>query len=334
MPNHQPRLEFIDALRGIAILGVLLTHYVPAMSHIYQLVHPDLLAYSTNGKYGVHLFFIISGYVIFMTLDKDPKLLNFAFARFSRLYPPFWIAVTISFILISNFGHPLRSYTPNWSDYVLNMTMLQRFFLVKSIDGSYWSLTFELMFYFYMGITIITSTRNRVNLYIVIWLILSIAFTALAYYNEIHITDRWKGLFLIEFNSFFFTGVILYQYRKQKRLDLFLVVFFLSAVQQYLIAGLKMMFVYLSATLIFIAFTQLKSLSANWLVYTGRISYSLYLIQAVPGYVLMAQLQRLGYSPLTTISIVLISVFITAYFLRLIFEIKVQQKLRQWWFSF
>jgi len=80
MPNGQDRLPALDALRGIAALGVVLFHYLPYYDKLYghSFSTPDTLGF---GRYGVHLFFILSGFVIFMTLERTRSASWFGLAR-------------------------------------------------------------------------------------------------------------------------------------------------------------------------------------------------------------------------------------------------------------
>ena len=53
--------------------GVVLFHYLPYYDRLYghQFELPALLeSVLLFGRYGVHLFFILSGFVIFMTLER------------------------------------------------------------------------------------------------------------------------------------------------------------------------------------------------------------------------------------------------------------------------
>jgi peptidoglycan/LPS O-acetylase OafA/YrhL len=45
---------------------------------------------------GVELFFIISGFVILMSLEKVKSLGEFALHRAARLYPAYWFSVAIA----------------------------------------------------------------------------------------------------------------------------------------------------------------------------------------------------------------------------------------------
>ncbi|UQG59064.1 acyltransferase family protein [Marinobacter sp. M3C] len=76
MPNSSSgsRLGSLDALRGLAALGVVLFHYLPYYHEMYAhgfALWPWLNHGLSFGRYGVHLFFILSGFVIFMTLERN-----------------------------------------------------------------------------------------------------------------------------------------------------------------------------------------------------------------------------------------------------------------------
>ena len=86
----------LDALRGIAAFSVVLFHYTARYDSIYG--HSNRLLFKFNyGHLGVNLFFIISGFVIFMTLDRTKSVIDFVVARFSRLYPAYWTALALTF---------------------------------------------------------------------------------------------------------------------------------------------------------------------------------------------------------------------------------------------
>lgn len=81
------RVEQIDVLRGLAALTVVFSHYFPFWDRYVE----DILVIvpGAYGFYAVKLFFVISGMVIFMTLDKCNSVADFAVLRFSRLYPAY-----------------------------------------------------------------------------------------------------------------------------------------------------------------------------------------------------------------------------------------------------
>jgi peptidoglycan/LPS O-acetylase OafA/YrhL len=86
MSQHPTRLLELDVFRGLAALAVVLFHYTTVYERTYD-HHDEMLFDFSLGHYGVQLFFIISGFVIFMTLNRTKSALDFVVSRFSRLYP-------------------------------------------------------------------------------------------------------------------------------------------------------------------------------------------------------------------------------------------------------
>ncbi|MEZ5843441.1 MAG: acyltransferase [Hyphomicrobiaceae bacterium] len=159
------RLAHIDGLRGVAILSVMLFHAYARW--------PDLMPFSsryavpplTTGWVGVQLFFIISGFVIFMTLERSQTLAMFALQRFRRLFPAMLVATTV--IVVSA---PLLPERPQgtiglfdplaglmfvdpkwWSLFGVDL---------KPVEGAFWSLFVEVQFYAVAGIAYVTLGRR------------------------------------------------------------------------------------------------------------------------------------------------------------------------------
>jgi peptidoglycan/LPS O-acetylase OafA/YrhL len=91
------RLLELDALRGIAAIAVVCFHlglsYQEESHKIFNL-----------GVTGVDLFFIISGFVILMTLEKTKNWQDFIISRASRLYPVYWVCVSLTAALMFLLG--------------------------------------------------------------------------------------------------------------------------------------------------------------------------------------------------------------------------------------
>jgi len=85
------RLAWLDALRGYAALVVVVFHLSPTVlgsdRHLALYRHFDL------GKYGVLLFFLVSGYVIPMSLERHGSLRRFWIGRLCRIYPAYLAAI-------------------------------------------------------------------------------------------------------------------------------------------------------------------------------------------------------------------------------------------------
>lgn len=93
MVLKKERIFYLDELRAIAILLVLLAHtikYFPV--NIDYLTSPTLLSYLTISRMGVPLFFMLSGALL---LDKEYSISQFFKKRFSRVLIPavFWYII-------------------------------------------------------------------------------------------------------------------------------------------------------------------------------------------------------------------------------------------------
>jgi peptidoglycan/LPS O-acetylase OafA/YrhL len=122
-------------LRGFAALGVMLFHF----TFFYHLSHPAFapsLSLSF-GHFGVDLFFMISGFVIFMTLERASSVRDFAVSRFARLYPVFWIALLLAVVLLPLAG----GQVPSMRMVLANATMEAPLFGAPFVDVVYWSLS-------------------------------------------------------------------------------------------------------------------------------------------------------------------------------------------------
>ena len=89
VPKINMRLQGLDSLRGLAALAVVLYHYTFGYTQVVGKHMPGLDLIATDGHFGVYLFFIISGFVIFMTLERSAKAIDFSVSRFARLWPPY-----------------------------------------------------------------------------------------------------------------------------------------------------------------------------------------------------------------------------------------------------
>lgn len=183
---HAPsegRLLEIDLFRFVAALGVVAFHFTfqgtlssgdPTLGEPTGVDYPSWLdAITRFGYLGVDLFFIISGFVVLMSAwGRRPS--RFVGSRVSRLYPAYWVGVTAS--VLAMLWVDSRQYDVSLSEYLANMTMLQSWVGVPHIDPVYWTLRFELTFYFSLLVLVMVGlTRRSVTAFMVGWLVLDVA---------------------------------------------------------------------------------------------------------------------------------------------------------------
>lgn len=95
------RLELIQALRAVAALAVLFGH-LAQMDH--RFASGELFALAGMRAFaGVDLFFVISGFImVYVTRSLDQpgikKTSQFLFARATRIYPPYWLFLSLSIL--------------------------------------------------------------------------------------------------------------------------------------------------------------------------------------------------------------------------------------------
>src|SRR5262249_17011979 len=154
------RFASLDGLRTIAILAVVAFHYCYRWGP--PLNSESLYPYGTAlaglpgvhlGAYGVHLFFVISGFVIAMTLDACKTPGEFIVRRYARLGPAMLLFSLITFAAMH--AIPRAPFPERWIWFASSITFVDPQFLNRlapsigfsSIDGPYWSLYVEVHFY-------------------------------------------------------------------------------------------------------------------------------------------------------------------------------------------
>jgi exopolysaccharide production protein ExoZ len=110
-------LTSVQALRGLAALGVVLYHTSLIMRQPQYGSHsiwPETLEY---GKLGVNLFFVLSGFIILKAHIGDAgqpsRLSKYLYRRVVRIYPVYWIFLTLYILAAAvHFGFPDFSWAP------------------------------------------------------------------------------------------------------------------------------------------------------------------------------------------------------------------------------
>ncbi len=173
MKNEAHRYNEIDLLRGVACLSVVAFHYLsrgPKAGWMTGVDYPLAESVARYGYLGVHLFFVISGFVILMSAQSATPRAFFA-SRVARLYPALWIGATLTAGTAWLLGD-LR-FMVTLKTYLVNLTMLPHWFNVPYVDGAYWSLAYELHFYIYVWLAIRLGLMRHLQWLLIAWLVIS-----------------------------------------------------------------------------------------------------------------------------------------------------------------
>jgi exopolysaccharide production protein ExoZ len=120
------------------------------LQHSYTL--PDLAGLLWPGWVGVEIFFVISGFVISGSAEKA-NAVSFVKGRMLRLYPAAWICATITMVvLLINHHARAKAY----------LSSLLLFPGGPWIDGQYWTLGVEIIFYALVFLLMVFGRKNLI----------------------------------------------------------------------------------------------------------------------------------------------------------------------------
>lgn len=284
------RLSSLDALRGLAALGVVVYHYSMRFPEMVAAARPSPFAFQL-GYYGVHLFFMISGFVILMSLDKSGGR-GFIKSRFIRLYPLYWASVLLTSAVLLAAGGTLAKISTG--QIAVNLTMLEDYFKTAPIDGVYWSLSYELGFYALLFALFRFGLRRFVPALPAAFTFMSLAYVVVQPFVPHPLQ------YLLVFNAFahlFACGLALYLIRERGfRLDWAIVVAAAPIIQFFHDGAVGFFPVALAAGLMTSGALFMRAVP-GWaapLLFLGTISYGLYLTHQMIGYVLLLRFEAAG----------------------------------------
>lgn len=321
------RLSELDVFRGLAALAVLLYHFTTRFDQMFG--HPEELTFAfPHGHLGVDFFFIISGFVIFLTLNRTEKYQDFLVSRFSRLFPVYWFAVIFTYGVVSIFGLPGEERT--FTEFLINFTMIQEFFGVKDVDGVYWTLRYELIFYCIMLAIFLTGKIKNIEIICAAWLSLQFGAYAIEHFTG-YFPWKVKQFLLLEYCNLFIAGCVFNRIFADgfnwQRILLLLA----ALAAQYLVRDPLSTIAVGTFFVLFSLFCagKLHFISFRPLIYLGTISYSLYLIHQNVSYVIFRELYELHVPQLAIFAISFCVVVAVAHFMTYYVERPALQLIRR-----
>ncbi|MEU6806936.1 acyltransferase family protein [Streptomyces neyagawaensis] len=145
-PAGGSRLGWLDALRGIAALVVVFDH----ASYTFAAdLRRELMPQCNTGRYGIMVFFLVSGYIIPASLERRGCVRTFWIGRVFRVYPLWAVVVTVLLALqFSGLAEPRDVGRQSAvSVAVAHATMLQELLGTPSLLLVLWTLSYEVSFY-------------------------------------------------------------------------------------------------------------------------------------------------------------------------------------------
>ncbi len=286
-----------DGLRGIAVLIVLLSHTSGRGQDLF------FWNFHGIGKVGVYLFFVLSAFLLTSIALREGKgfqYRNYIKKRFFRIAPLYYFVLTFIILMQYNYGTDKASL---WLDGSVS-SIFQHVFFYKG-DSILWTIPVEFSFYFILPLLVLylkkyqLSTINyQLSTISVVTFVMYIFYT----YFDIGIAPN---ILNIESNTqyleCFFIGILAafinFKNFKIRFLDkkiifilwsiLIISLLFISK-SGILISGNEIFYqlrsltiiyaVFFGLTLVYTSNNQISFFSNRFLVYTGKIGFSLYLL--------------------------------------------------------
>ena len=210
------RIQILDGFRALSILSVLLYHFfsrwTPPQNSVSLYPYGSKYNYFEFGSVGVEFFFIISGFVIYFTLENTDNIKTFWIKRFIRLFPAMVFASVLTFGICVLFdrgylfpnSHSLRNFIPSLS--FINPTVFRYLHInVNYLNGSYWSLWPEVEFYLFSSVLYFLNKQNFFRNFIIASACLIVAHQFLFKDEDLSMPG------LLTFLPFFAMGAVFYQ---------------------------------------------------------------------------------------------------------------------------
>jgi peptidoglycan/LPS O-acetylase OafA/YrhL len=292
------KIPQLDAIRGLAVLFVLLHN-----TDIYPSLHLQLIA--GNGWMGVDLFFVLSGFLITGILADTKKsggyFRNFYARRCLRIWPLYYSVLLFMFVMVpllrpSEAHTVFEARSQPWWAFPL---FLQNFLVpIPSMAtgplGVTWSLAVEEQFYLFWPLVVRFCNEAQLRKIAIAVICLS---PALRLYLSLHQADIYANTFC-RLDGLMAGALLALVIRSDGFLPSMFVMqawitFLVSAPFALIFEALHARWIVFSLTAVAsVSFVYLALFSTRrWLqafltnrllVYTGTISYGIYLLQKIP----------------------------------------------------
>lgn len=306
----------LDSLRAFAALSVCLYHFV--CKTIGFIPENAVYDFFFSGQYGVHLFFVISGFVIPWSMYHNKysikNFFRFLLKRLARLEPPYLASVALAILVVFARAHFIGDgqthIAVSTPQILLHIGYLIPFFeeTYSWLTPVYWTLAVEFQYYFLIALLFVPMMKFGIIVRIVVYVL----FGAGSYLFGEKFLPHWLPIFLV--------GIVLFLY-KTKTIEkiefaLVVVVMMILAWDKYPHASL--FFILLPVPIVLYA----SRIKIPVLHFLGKMSYSIYLVHAVIGISLMnvlshhvnGTMQKIGLAML----VMAISIFSSYIFYRII----------------
>jgi peptidoglycan/LPS O-acetylase OafA/YrhL len=304
------RILELDAIRALSCLNLLLFHFTWVYQEKYGFASPLGFTFP-YGKYGVQLFFMLSGLVNAMTLLSKRKPGDFLAARCIRILPSYWLVIAMNVVLFAFI--PMYGVTPSVDATAANLSTLPMLLGYENMEPVTWTLQVEMLFYAFLMTLLITGLLDKpFRTMMVAISVCLISCTGFNWFHGAYPESTWNGtfrtidqLFFMRNMPLFAMGILLNELRSKrgKAWVLWLgivasgIVFHAIDLRGHNPAATVLMFGLLTAS----AYGKVPILRWKPLIYISFISYSLYFFHNNLGSLLMSVLESFACPPIVAV---------------------------------
>lgn len=205
------RVQNIQALRGVAVLSVVLFHLM-TIEKKYGGTKTILQDFFSFGMFGVDLFFVISGFVMIAVtrgkFQNTKQAIRFLYHRASRIYPIYWVYSILVLGLFFVKPSLVNSSQGNQVDILASFLLLPSEILPLVMVG--WTLIHEMYFYLIFFIVLLITPEKRIVNVLLLWGVLILVFN-----TSLELNNPFANLIFhpltIEFISGNFLAILFYR---------------------------------------------------------------------------------------------------------------------------
>lgn len=291
-PFPSGRFAFIDALRAVAALSVVLFHAREGkhVEIIFSRLPRWIAALIQHGNLGVAIFFVLSGFVISHSIYAERVSVRFVgrfmLRRSLRLDPPYWIAIGISLgfaFLSAKIVPDKETLHVSLGQITAHLFYLQDILGYQSINAVFWTLCLEVQFYL-VYVILLAIARNDPDVPMqgrgVVMVFAIAAIVSLLWPMDLVTSDVWPGSFWRLWHAFLL-GVGAYWSWRNPALIPFFTAYVLAVALPSFVLGNAFSIVCIVTACVILAAAMTGqiffALNCSWLQFLGVVSYSLYL---------------------------------------------------------
>jgi peptidoglycan/LPS O-acetylase OafA/YrhL len=219
------KIDQLQSLRAMAILMVAIFHYFARWDsqatgerslYPFDDLPDSLRLIVAQGRFGVELFFLISGFVIALTLENSTNLRAFWVKRVSRLWPPLVVCLPLIWLVLQ-YAPPLDGSSQSFFALIFSFTLISPKAVgltwLGQTTGVLWTLWVELQFYVLASLVFFGTKNFLRNL-----VLGALAFWALFILTSTRFSTPWlhglgEALNLGNFVWWFVAGACAYKLR-------------------------------------------------------------------------------------------------------------------------